>query len=78
MIIPCVKPANTKIQTQNTEIHKYSIKRKCQKDPTCGIFLKRRFCRDTNYDVHMSQTRKYKITNTQISKYTNTANDKVP
>ena len=47
-------------------------------DPTCGIFLKRGLFRDTNYDVHMSQTRKYKNTNTQIRKYTNTANDKVP
>ena len=48
------------------------------KDPTCGIFLKRGLIRDTNYDVHMSQTRKYKNTNTQIRKYTNTASDKVP
>ena len=47
-------------------------------DPTCGIFLKRGLFRDTNYDVHMSQTRKYKNTNTQIRKYTNTASDKVP
>ena len=33
---------------------------------------------DTNYDVHMSQTHKYKNTSTQIHKYMNTAYDKVP
>ena len=37
---------------------------KCQKDPSCGIFLKRR--------------RNYKNTNTQIYKYTKTAYNKVP
>ena len=48
---------------------------KCQKDPTCGTFLKRGLFRGIKNDIHMCQTRKYKNTNTQ---YTNTAYDKVP
>ena len=42
---------------------------KCQKDLTCGIFLKRGLFKDTKNDIPMCQTRKYKNTNT---KYTNT------
>ena len=44
-------------------------------DPTCGIFLKRGLFRDTNYDVHMYQTRKYKNTNTQIRHLTKCQKD---
>ena len=78
MIFTCVKRANTKIQ-----IHKYTNTQiqhmtKCQIDPTCGIFLKRGLFRGIKNDIHMCQTRKYKNTNTQIHKYTNTAYDKVP
>ena len=78
MMFTCLKRANTKIQIHkyaNTQIQQMT---KCLKDPTCGIFLKRGLIRDTNYDVHMSQTRKYNNTNTQIRKYTNTVNDQVP
>ena len=73
MMFTCLKRPNKKIQ-----IHKYAntpIQQmtKCHKDPTSGIFLKRGLIRDTNYDVHMSQTHKYKIqiqnTNTQIQKW---------
>ena len=47
----------------------------CQKDPTCGIFLKRGLFKDIKNDIPMCQTRKYKI---HIHKYTNTAYDEVP
>ena len=39
---------------------------KCQKDPTCGIFLKRGLFKDIKNDISMNQTCKYKNTNTQI------------
>ena len=42
---------------------------KCQKDPTCGIFLKRGLFKDIKNDIPMGQTCNYKNTNT---KYTNT------
>ena len=42
---------------------------KCQKDPTCGIFLKRGLFKGVKNDIPMSKTRKYKI---HIHKYTNT------
>ena len=42
---------------------------KCQKDPTCGIFLKGGLFKGIKNDIPMCQTRKYKNTNT---KYTNT------
>ena len=42
---------------------------KCQKDPTCGIFLKRGLFKDIKNDIPMCQTHKYKNTNT---KYRNT------
>ena len=72
MIFTCVKRANTKIQ-----IHKYTNTQiqhmtKCQKDPTCGIFLKRGLFKDIKNDIPMCRTHKYKNTNTQIHKYTNT------
>ena len=34
---------------------------KCQKDPTCGIFLKRGLFNDIKNDIPMCQMRKYKI-----------------
>merc|ERR1712110_124241 len=78
LILPSVSYSNTQIQ-----IHKYTNTQiqhitKCQKDPTCGIFLKRGLFRGIKNDIHMCQTHKYKNTNTQIHKYTNTAYDKVP
>ena len=42
---------------------------KCQKDPTCGLFLKRGLFRGIKNDMQMCQTRKYKDTTTQIHKY---------
>ena len=63
-------------QVSHAQIHKYKYTNtqiqhmtKCQKDPTCGIFLKRGLFIDIKNDVHMCQTRKYKNTNTQIHKY---------
>ena len=56
------KYTNTKIQHMM----------KCQKDPTCGIFLKRGLFKGIKDDIPMCQTPKYKNTNTQIHKYTNT------
>ena len=70
MIFPCVKSANTKIQIQKYTNTQIQHKTKCQKDPTCGIFLKRGLFKDVNNDIPMCQKRKYKYTNTQILKYT--------
>ena len=39
---------------------------KYQKDPTCCIFLKRGLFKDIKNDIPMSQTFKYKYTNTEI------------
>ena len=50
---------------------------KCQKDPTCSIFLKRGLFKYIKNDIPMCQKRKYKNTNTKIHKYTNTANDEL-
>ena len=47
---------------------------KCQKDPACGIFLKKGLDKDIKNDIPMYPRHKYKNTNTQIHKYTNTAN----
>ena len=78
MIFPCVKSANTKIQIQKYTNTQIQHKTKCQKDPTCGIFLKRGLFKYIKNDIPMCQRRKYKNTNAQIHKYTNTAYDKVP
>ena len=51
---------------------------KCQKHPTCGIFLKIGLFKDIKNSISMCQTCKYKNTNIQIHKYTNTAYDEVP
>ena len=66
-------------QVFHTQIHKYKYTNtqiqhitKCQKDPTCGIFLKRGLFRGIKNDIHMCQTRKYKNPITQLHKYTNT------
>ena len=64
-----------------TQIHKYTNTQirhlaKCQKDPTCGIFLKRGLFKDIKTDITKCLILKY--TNTQIHKYTNTAYDEVP
>merc|ERR1711989_119547 len=78
MIFTCLKRTNTKKQIHqyaNTQIRQLT---KCHQDPTCSIFLKRGLFRGIKNDIHMCQTHKYKNTNTQIHKYTNTAYDKVP
>ena len=43
---------------------------KCQKDPTCGIFLKRGLFEGIKNDTPMCQMRKYINTNTQIQHMT--------
>ena len=48
---------------------------KCQKDPTCGIFLKRGLFKDIKNLIPCVERTNTKI---QIHKYTNTAYDKVP
>ena len=48
---------------------------RCQKDPTCGIFLKRGLFKDIKNYIPVCQTHKYKY---KIHKYTNTAYDEVP
>ena len=66
MIIPGVKRANTKVQIQNTQIHHMV---RCQKDPTCGIFLKRGLFKGIKNYNPMCQTcknKKCKYTNKQI------------
>merc|ERR1712032_694364 len=61
---------NTQIRKHtNTQIQHIT---KCQKDPPCGIFLKRGLFKDVKNDVPMCKKRKYKNTNTQIHKHTNT------
>ena len=75
MIFLCVKNADTKIQIQNTQIQH---KTKCQKDPTCDLFLIGGLFKDIKNDIPMCQTRKYKNTKYKIHKYTNTAYDEVP
>merc|ERR1712020_299412 len=69
IIFLCAERAKTKIK-----IHKYTNTQiqhmtKCQKDQTCGIFLKRGLFKDIKKFIPMCRTHKYKITNT---KYTNT------
>ena len=68
---------------QKIQIHKYTNTQiqhmtKCQIDPTCGIFFNRGLSRGIKNDMQMCQMHKYKNTNTQIHKYTNTVYDKVP
>merc|ERR1712110_263927 len=72
-----------KYKNTNTQIHKYTNTQiqhmtKCQKDPTCGIFLKRGLFKGIKDDSPMCLIRKYTNTNTQIHKYTNTTYEEVP
>ena len=69
----------------NAQIHKYKYTNtqiqhmmKYQKDPICGIFLKRGLFRGIKNYIPICRTRKYTNTNTEIHKYTNTAYDEVP
>ena len=78
MIFACVKCANTK--NTNTKYTNTQIKHttKCQKDPTCGIFLKRGLFKDLKNYIPKCLIQKYTNTNSQIHKYTNTAYEEVP
>ena len=40
---------------------------KCQKDPICGIFLKRGLFKDIKNDIPMSQIGEYKNTNLRLT-----------
>ena len=66
MIFPCVKRTNTNTKYTNTQIQHMM---KCQKDPTCGIFLKGGLFKGFKNYISMCPTRKYKNANTQIHKY---------
>ena len=48
---------------------------KCQKDPTCGTFLKNGLFKDIKNYIPICQTSKYKNTNLE---YINTAYDEIP
>ena len=62
---------NAQIQITNTKYTNTQIQHmtKCQKDTTCGIFLKRGLFKDIKKDIPICQTHKYKNTKTQIHKY---------
>ena len=51
--------------------------KKCQKDPAYGIFLTRGLFKDIKNYIPTCRTHKYKNTNSQIHKYTNTAYEEV-
>ena len=75
MIFPCVKHANTKIQIQNTQMHKYSIRRSARKTQHVVYFWKAD-CSRISKIIFLCV--KHAYTKIQIHKYTNTAYDKVP
>merc|ERR1712212_1354732 len=66
----------------HAQIHKYKYTNtqiqhmtKCQKDPTCGIFLKRGLFKDIKNDISMCRIHKYKNTKTQIQHMTKCQKD---
>merc|ERR1712130_1068805 len=61
-----------KYKYTNTQIEHIT---KCQKDPTCGIFLKRGLFKGIKNDTPMCQTCKYTNTNTQIQHMTKCQKD---
>ena len=68
------------LHVSNMQIQKYKYTNtqiqhmtKCQKDPTCAIFLKRGLFKDIKNDISLCQT----IQNTN-TKYTNSAYNEVP
>ena len=63
------KYKNTNTKYTNTQIQHMT---KCQKDLTCGIFLKTGLFKDIKNYIPMCPTQKYKY------KYTNTAYEEVP
>merc|ERR1711989_71585 len=48
------------------------------RDPTCGMFLKRGLFKHIKNYIPTCRAHKYKNTNSQIHKYTNTAYEEVP
>ena len=66
LILQSVGYTNTQIQ-----IHKQTntAMTKCQKDPACGIFLKRGLFKDIKNYITKCLIHKYTNTNTQIHKY---------
>ena len=60
------KYKNTNKYCASTQVQQLT---KCQKDPTCGIFLERGLLKDIENDILIGPTRKYKNTNIQIHKY---------
>ena len=63
-----------KYTNTNTQIQHMT---ECQKDPMCGIYLKRGLFKDVKNYIPRCWTHKYKNTNTQIHKYTDTAYDEM-
>ena len=66
----------------NTQIHKHANTQihhmtKGQKDPICGIFLKRGLFKDIKNDIPMCQTCKYKKIQTQKNTYTKYTNRQI-
>merc|ERR1711954_594843 len=58
---------NTNTKCTNTQIQHMT---KCQKDPTCGIFLKRGLLKDVTNYIPTCPTHKYKNTKTEIQHMT--------
>ena len=56
-----------KYTNTNTQIQHMT---KCQKDPRCGIFLKRGFFKDSKNYIPRCRTHKYKNTNTKYKTHT--------
>ena len=71
MIFPCVKHANTKIQIQNTQTHKYSIWRSARKTQYVVYFWREDCSRITKiiFPWVKHANTKIQIQNTQIHKY---------
>ena len=63
------KYKNTNTEYTNTQIQHMT---KCQKDPTCGIFLNRGLFKDIKNYIPMCRTQKYQNTKIQCAERTNT------
>ena len=78
IIFLCAERAMTKIQNTkytNTQIQHMT---KCQRDPTSGIFLKRRLFKDIKNYIAICQTPKFKNMILDYTKYTNTQIQHMP
>ena len=75
MIFTCVKCANNKNKNmKNTKTN--AVNDEVPED--LAILLKSGLFKDIKNDIPICRMHKYKNTNTEIRKYTNTANDEVP